>query len=441
MTKDDPLKMMSAFVKISPVLLAALLVLLASPLAAQQIGFREAIESALKHSGNMKIAAADRTRAADRYRAERDAYFPSVVFGVSPGYSYGTAVTVAGQVPSIFNITHSQTVFSFSVADAVRAAHSDSIAADIDYTDRTEQVILNTALLYIELDSTRQRLDAARAQKQFVDRSLYIAQQRQKEGVGSLLDSKRAELDAARVDLRIVDLETSMAVLRERLARTIGVSAATLETASASIPAAPPMRGDDDLSSVALANSNAVRTADEHLRAARFRARGEHRLNYPSIDFSGQYAEFTPYINYGLTTTPSHNYSFAFSMRIPLFNLSQNARAAAADAEALRAAAEAQNIRDQVAADAIRAQHAVRQLEAAAKVSHLEYEVAEANIGEVQLQLQNGKANAHDQELARADLAGQQVSLLQNQFEFFRAQLQLLRQIGELRTWALGDKK
>ncbi len=69
-----------------------------------------------------------------------------------------------------------------------------------------------------------------------MDRALYIAQQRQQEGVGSVLDSKRAELDSARVDLRIAELETNLDVLRERLGRTIGRSPATLETVSASIP-------------------------------------------------------------------------------------------------------------------------------------------------------------------------------------------------------------
>jgi len=56
----------------------------------------------------------------------------------------------------------------------------------------------------------------------------------------------------------------------------------------------------------------------------------------------------------------------------------------------------------------------------------------------VELQVQNGKANARDQEMARAGVASHRVTLLQTQFEFLRAQLQLLRQTGELRSWALG---
>ncbi len=419
-----------------------MLLLVAMPLLAESIGFREAIGLALKHSGVMVAATADRTRAEQRYRAERFAYMPTVVFGSNLGYTYGPPVAIAGQAPSIFNITHSQTLINFAARESVKAAHSDAIAAGIDYTDHSTQVVLDTALLYIELDSTRQRLDAAREQKQSVGKALYIAQQRQQEGIGTTLDSKRAELDAARVDLRIAELETSLDVLRERLGHTIGRSPDTLETVSDSIPAAPGPRSEEDISSVALVNSASVRVADEHLRAAHDRARAEHRMNYPSIDLAGQYVQYASFNNYSTYyhNYPSNSYSVGINLRVPILNLAQNARAAVADAEAIRAEADAQTARDQVATDAVRAQHAIRHLEAAARVSRLEYEVAEANIDAVQLQVQNGHANARDQELARADIASRRVTLLESQFEYLRAQLQLLRQTGELTGWALGGK-
>ena len=421
-------------------LLPALLTVAALPLGAQQIEFRSAVQLALKHSGVMVAASADRARASSRYHAERDAYIPSVVFGSALGYSIGQPVAIAGQAPDLFSITHTQTLLNFATRDTIRAAHSDSVAANIDYVDRTEQVILDTSLLYIELDNSQQRLKAAQEQKQSVDRALYIAQQRQQEGVGSVLDSKRAELDGARVELRLAELETTVDVLRERLGRIIGRPPASLATVSDSSPAAPPLRPEEDLSSIALANSNSVRVADEHLRAARSRARAEHRMNYPSIDFAGQFAEYASFNNYAqyYKEFSRNNYSFGVNVRVPVFNISQNARAAAADADALHAEADAQTARDQVAADTVRAQHTIHQLEAAAKVSRLEYEVAQANIDAVQLQVQNGKASTRDQELARADVANRQVALLQSQFEYLRAQLQLLRQTGELHGWALG---
>lgn len=422
-------------------LLLPILLIASRPLFAQQIEFRQAIELALKHNGVMVAASADRARAAQRYRAQRDAYFPTVIFGSGLGYSLGQPIAIAGQAPSIFNVTHNQTLLNFAARESVKAAHSDSVAANIDYLDRSEQVILDTSLLYIELDNTVQRLGATEQQKQAVDHALYIAQQRQQEGVGSALDSKRAELDSARVDLRIAELETSVDVLREQLGRAIGQNPASLGTVSNSIPAAPSLPAEDDLSSVALANSAAVRVADEHVRAAKDRARAEHRMKYPSIDFAGQYAEFATFNNYQqyYKQFSPHNYSFGLNLRVPIINLAQNAVAAAADAEALHAEADAQAIRDKVAADAIRAQHTIRRLQASTKVSRLEYEVAQTNIDAVQLQIQNGHATAQDQELARGDLANRRVMLLQSQFQYLSAQLQLLRQTGSLHGWALGE--
>jgi outer membrane protein TolC len=273
-----------------------------------------------------------------------------------------------------------------------------------------------------------------------VDHALFIAQQRQQAGVGSVLDSKRAELDAARVDLRITQLEASADVLREQLARAIGQSPATMETVSDSIPAAPPLPSSDDVASVALAASASVRVADEHVRAAHDRARAEHHKKYPSIDLAGQYVQYASFNNYTeyYRNFPSYSYSFGINFRLPILDLAQNAVAAAADAEALHAEADAQIARDKVAVDAVRAQHTLHQLETSARVSRLEFEVAQANIDDVKLQIEQGHASARDQELARADIANRQVLLLQAQFEFMRAQLQLLRQTGELHGWALG---
>ena len=421
--------------------LLGILLISAQSVTAEPIDFRQAIELALKHSGVILAAEADRSRAIRRYQAERYAYYPTVIFGSGLGYSFGQPIAISGQAPSIFNITHTQTFYSAAARLSIKAAHSDFVAADIDYQDRTEQVILDTALLYIELDSIQQRLNTAQQQKQATDHALYIAQQRQQEGVGSALDSKRAELDTARVELRITELETSADTLRERLARAMGEPPANLSTLSGSIPAAPPPPPEQDIALAALANSAGIRAADERVRAAHQRARSQHKVNYPSIEFAGQYAMFAEFNNYSdyYKRFSRNNYSFGLNFRIPLFNLSQNALAAAADAEALKAEAEAQILRDQVAGDAVRAQHTVRHLEATARVSRLEYEVAQANIDAVKLQSEEGHAGAREQEMARADIAARQLLLLESQFDFLRAQLQLLRQLGGLHQWAMGN--
>ena len=422
----------------APVL--GILLTAALPGMAEPVEFRQAIELAIKHSGVVLAADADRSRAIQRYQVERYAYYPTVIFGSGLGYSFGQPIAIAGQAPSIFNITHTQTVYNVASKLNKEAAKTDIAAANLDYEDRSDQVVLDTALIYIELDSIQQRLATAQQQKQSADKALYIAQQRQQEGVGSAIESKRAELDAARVDLRINELETNADVLRERLARAIGEPAADLTTVSGSIPAPPPPPEEQEIALAALASSTSIRAADERVRAAHQRARAQHKMNYPSIDLAGQYALFSKFNNYDqyFRKFSRNNYSFGLNFRIPIINLQQNAIAAEADAEAQKAEAEAQTLRSQVAAEAVRAQHTVRHLEAAARVSRLEYEVAQANIDAVKLQTEQGQAGAREQEMAQADVAARQLLLIESQFDYLRAQLQLLRQLGGMQQWALG---
>lgn len=428
------------FCKIRIWLFSALL-LGALPLGGETVEFRQAIAQALKHSGTMLTATAARDRATQLYRAERFAYMPTILFGSGLGTSFGQPISVAGDAPALMNVTHTQTLFNLAQRDTIRAAHSDVAAAGLELSDRSEQVILDTALTYLELDNTAQRLAAAQQQKQAADQAWNTAQQRQQEGMSSQLDVKRAELDAARVDLSLAQLETNVTVLREQLARAIGDSAQNLETVTSSIPPAPALPNLDDVAAAALSNSTAVLAADERLHGARLRARAEHHVNYPSINFAGQYAYLSTMYHYDeyYKKYSQNNYSFGLNIRIPITNFAQNARAAAADADALRAEAEAQAARERVSDDAVRAQRTVHQLEAAVRVSRLEYEVAQATIDATELQIKQGHATIRDQQIAQADVAAHQVTLLNSQFEFQRAQLQLLRQTGGLRSWALGE--
>ena len=412
-------------------LLLAVLLLSALPLCAEPVEFRQAIELALKHSGAITAASADRARAAERYHAERYAYIPTVVFGSGLGYSVGQPVAVAGQAPSIYSLTHNQTLFNFAARESVKAAHSDSIAANMDYADRTEKVILDTALLYIELDNAVQRLALARQQKQAVEHAFYIARQRQQEGVGSALDSKRTELDSARVDLRIAELETTVDVLRERLGRSIGLSPETLATVSGSIPAAPPLRAEEDLASVALSNSASVRIADEHVRAARDRARAEHKMNYPSIDFAGQYAEFAKFNNYTeyFRAFQRNNGEIGVSVSVPLFaNAQDEAQAAQAAVDSQRIRTELQRLRGRVETETRQAWEEIREAGTANEVARMDLDLVREQVSLLLAQMEEGKATLQEVEEARYAEHERWMQLYEARASLERAQFQLLRQ-------------
>ncbi|HWR37064.1 MAG TPA: TolC family protein [Clostridia bacterium] len=418
-----------------------LIVLFAAPLAfAEPIPFRRAIELALQHSGVMAVAAVDRVRAYGLYNEARRSYAPAVVFGSGLGYSFGVPLTIAGSAPSLFNLNTQQYVVNFAQRDLVRAARIEWQASNLDIEDKRAAVILDTALLYTELDSLTEKLRVLREQLQAGQRAEFISIERRKEGIDSELDVKRAQLTTARAQLRLAEAEGNADVLRERLGKLVGIPAASLETVTDSVPRTPNVDQSDDLSLRAVQSSVAAKYADQKAQAADFRARSESRQLLPSVDFATQYALLSTYNNYDefYRKFSRNNFSFGASIRFPLFNPAQRAHAEAAKADAIKAKRQAEDVRDQVANDTLKLQRSVKQLAAAREVARLEYELAQGNLDATQAKVQGGTATARDVESARADASDRHSAYLDATFELYRVQMQLMRATGDLQDWALG---
>jgi outer membrane protein TolC len=173
------------------------------------------------------------------------------------------------------------------------------------------------------------------------------------------------------------------------------------------------------------------------------RAAGEHRALYPSVDFSAQYARFSTFNNYTryfpAGTFQVDNATIGFSMKIPLFNASQRARAAAADAEALKAKKQEEASRNQVAEETLRLQRAAEQLDAAREVAQLEYQLAQSGLEATQTRVDAKTGTLHELADARVQAAERYLLFQDADFEYQRVRLNLLRATGDLENWALSS--
>ncbi len=194
----------------------------AMPMSAAPVPFRKVIELAVQHSGAMAIAGADQRKAYETYAEARSMYTPQVTLGSGLGYSYGVPLSIEGSAPSIFNVTSQQYLFNMAQKDYIRASHNDWESAKFDIADKRNQVILDSASAYIELDSLTQRLKALQEEQQSAARAEFISKSRLQEGVDSPLDLKRMQLAGARVRLRVAESMGAVDVLRERLSALTG---------------------------------------------------------------------------------------------------------------------------------------------------------------------------------------------------------------------------
>ena len=424
-------------------------------LLAEPIPLKRVVELALAHAVGSAIAAADEQHAAAAYRELRDSYIPQLATGAGVGYSYGFPLGA----PSLFNVVAQSTLLNPFLSDQIRAARLDSAVASLKNKDQRNQIIQDAAQSYAELAKWEQRLDKLHETEAEANKMQMAVAERVKEGVDSELDGARARLSAARVHQRVVEAQGAADVLREHLSKLTGLPATNIQTESESLPDFPALPQDATDPAQATDGNPSVQAAVEHARAQYLRAESEHRALWPSLDFGGQYAvlsRFNNFQNYYIPARPClvsginvlcvadtfrrNNATIGVSVRIPIFNASQRARAQAADADALKATRQAEAARNQISEETLRLERAVAQLQATRDVAQLEYEIAQKSTAAIETRMDAGNANLHDLDDARSQMSERFIALQDVSFELDRAELGLLRSTGDLEKWALGTR-
>jgi outer membrane protein TolC len=407
---------------------------------AETLPLERAIRLALTHSTGSIIAHADVQRAFASFREARNAYVPQVIVGSGLGWTYGYPLSIEGSAPALVNAVAQSMFFNMSQRQVVNAAKMDWFASELQDKDQRNAVIQDVALTYAELAKWESRLARLQQEESEARQMEQAVAERLQAGVDSAVDLNKAKLTAARVRLHRAEARGSADVLRRHLSTLTGLPASSIEIVPESIPALPAVE-QEDLAAKAVASSPALKSAERHSLAESMRALAEHRALYPSLDLSAQYARFSTFNNYTRYFQPGtfqvDNATIGVALKIPLFNASQRARAAAADAEALKAKKQAEASKNQLAEETLRLQRAAEQLEAAREVAQLEYQLAQSGLEAAQTRVDAKTGTLHELSDARVQAAERYLLFQDADFEYQRVRLNLLRATGDLESWAL----
>jgi outer membrane protein TolC len=406
------------------------------------LSFRAAIELALRNSAASAISQADWDRALATIKQSRDVYIPQVTVGAALGYSNGFPLSLENAAPSVFNVNMQGYLFNLAQRDYIRAAKSDAETTAAHNVDRRNELIMEVALDYIQLDILESSLSIQTEQSDASAKLEDTVLQRVEAGLDSQVELKRAKLVVARTRLDIAQTHTAADELRRRLSQLTGLPESAIQTSTESIPQLPTVSQDDDLASEAVANNPTVKQAFSIANTKDFKAAAEHKLLYPSLDLAGQYAVLARFNNYNefFLRFQRNNLSIGGVIRFPIFNRPQKDAANVARFDAFKARQEARNVKEQVNAETLRMQRSIQQLMAARDVAQLEHQISQSDIDTAHEKIEAGSGSLKDEENARVLEHEHYTSYLSATFDLDKAQVQLLRQIGELENWALGPK-
>lgn len=425
--------------------LLGLLAVSTSLFGQEGLSFQKAVELALSQSTQMALSQADETRAYQTYLEVLGSYVPKVTIGSDVGYAKGFPLSLEGSAPTLFSATAQSTVWNFSLREFTKAAKLEWSASKTQTRDQRSQVVADAALTYIDLNRWESRLPILRSELNVAENMEYAVAERVKEGIDKGIEGTKVELVEAQIRMHLAEAEGAVDILRTRLAQLTGLPKSSISTIKGSIPVLKENQDQSDLVSPVVQSNAAIEAAEQASVAKQVRAKGEHRALYPSADFSTQYGLInTSLTNYEQFFVPhsfqTQNITFGLVLRFPFFDRSQRARAAAADAEALRARKEVELTKNKAALDSVQLRHNVDQLLAGRRVADLQYKLAENALDAARERMEAQIATLRELQNAAIDSAERTLERINADFEVQRAEVQLLRIRNELESWALATR-
>jgi len=411
----------------------------ASTPVSAQVSFTTAIDLALKNNPKVLAAQADVDKARAVLTETQDVYIPTLVGGSGLGYSYGFPL---GQ-PSVFNFTSQSLLINFSQKDYIRAARASLTAANLALKDIRQAVAEDAAVTYLALDRDQQKLSALGDETTYANRLVTIVQDRLDVGQDSPITLTSSRLTAAQIRLARLRAEDEAEADRFHLASITGLPADGLSVISSSVPTFGPSPNVDFVA--AAKTSPAVESAYAVAQAKQRTARGDAQYLWrPQVYFVAQYSLFAKFNNYDsfYQHFQYSNAGIGVDIRFPVFDAVHKAKARESAADAARAQHDADSARLQFLEGRQRVRRTTATLAARAEVADLDQQLAKQQLDIMLVQLNSGNGNAtgtqmtpKDEQAARIAEREKYVTYLDAGFQTKQAQINLMRQTGELENW------
>ena len=413
--------------------------------ASAQLSLSSAVDLALRNDPKVRMAQADVDKAKAALAEVKDAYIPSA----SVNGGYGTSTGVPLSVPVVFSIASQSLLFNFSQQDNRRAANSALEAANLSLQESREKVTEDVVVTYLNLDNMLHRQETAEQEYGTATRLVTIVSDRLDAGQDTNIDLLQAKHTSAQIHLDQLHTEDEVDTLEDHFARLIGLPGNQLTTITSSIPAMPPMGTPvSDMS-----DTYGIRAAMASARSKQEIAFGAARYRFrPQVSFGANYSRIstsqTDYVEYypGFKDKSNDAASIGIQISIPLYDRSHEDKAHQAAAEAVRARYEAQDQRNQFLEGRFKLQHSMAELSARVELAQTSIELAKAQLDETMVQLSTGSGDSNKPELTPKDeqnahlqQSQKAIDLLDAQFQLEQAQVNLLRQTGQLDAWLKNE--
>ena len=211
--------------------------------------------------------------------------------------------------------TGNWSLLNFASIDKYRAASETVKAAQFNYLDARDTVVLAVGANYLLVIAQESRLEATQAQLKTAQALYQLASDQENAGLAPNIDTLRARVQLQAQQESVIQAQNDLEKQRIALARVIGLPVTQKYTLVNRVPYAPiPDIALTGAYELALATRSDYKAAQSQLRAAELRHAAAWKGRLPSVGVSGTYGVlgYTP-------DSMAPNYTAAATLNIPIF--------------------------------------------------------------------------------------------------------------------------
>ncbi|HUQ91591.1 MAG TPA: TolC family protein [Bryobacteraceae bacterium] len=414
-----------------------LLICLASPLRAEMrtISLKEAVDLALKANPDLLLARMDEQRANLAISIAKDPFRPKVIAGSGLAYSNGFPMSIEGSAPSVVQARAIAAIFNRPASYRVAQTKEDARTAVIDSQIRREDIVLRTAVFFLDAARWVRTADSLRSQIGSLERAGETVRARVQEGRELELESKRAALSVSKTRHRAEAIELQKDQAETSLALILGFTAADRMR---------PVKGDllldlpdsEELAvSQALQNSREIRRLESAMMAKRLELQQHNSHRLPSVDLVAQYGLFARFNNYEdfFNRFQRHNGQLGVSVQVPLFSSAASlAQSAQVEVELNALRTRVNQTRNRISMETQSGYRQAKLSDRSREIARIDLELAREQVTVLLAQQEEGRATLRQIEEARFQEQEKWIAYFDSQFSSEKGRLELLRMTGSL---------
>jgi outer membrane protein len=397
---------------------------------------RQAVETALKQNPDITLVRLDEEKARQGVRVARDPFTPHLIAGSGLAYSNGFPMSIEGSAPSVVQAHIVQDIFNRQQSLTVAQAKENSRGAALAATSKRDEVVFQTASLYLDAERAARLGEFARRQAESLQRVLETVRTQVQEGHALPLAQKVSVANLAHARQAAESLDDDVATSETALAIALGFSAEDRVHPVAEERPAPPLpKSEEEAIAAALDSNKDLRRLESQITAKELEKRGVKAQRLPRADLVAQYSLLAKFNNYAefFSKFQRNNEQIGMSFQVPLeVGPGVGAQVAQVESDISHLKVELNSARNHLRSDMELSFRNVHKAETAAEVAGLDLDAAREQLSVYLAQMQEGRTTLRQVEEARVTESDKWMAFYDAQYAIERARWGVLRLTGEL---------